>query len=667
MKTNIKSNVNGRKYTHNLTHRVSTTSGFGFCQPLMCREVSPQTTVKMRIGQSVYLQPMSKPTFGSCQVKTYSSFVPIADIWHPFESFLSGQTYRGANAHYVPNKVPCVPQAYLSYWLKIFSTLYCWKVTGATIDSESMTGATYASQSLSHASFASNLTNAWNTSLGITAFHDQLILNFSVVGTGTGSIDSCDWLELVEIGGVQCVIGGVYFGFAKDLRKVLIGCGYQINNSNAEVSLLPLFAYYKAYFDLFIPHRDFTWKDTPAFGFMEYVEQYNTPSLSQWGVYGSTPFGLFQSFLTDLGNAYYTQNPDYVSAHITGTKLDIATHNESVDYLDPYGNSKTMTGTSAHQASIDTTYTQNIGFPALNVLKKLTQRINSHTALGGRIKEFMRSVFDSDYRDEKESNFISSQITQIVIDEVMNQAETTVGYLGEYAGKGRATNPGNVNTYTSHDFGFVVVMMAVVPDARYCQAVDPLLNHITRRSFFDPEFDSVTLLPTPSYNIYGTEDLATNSAGFNTRLNSGFGNIPNYMEYKQAYDILNGEMSQRGKRSSFLPFTLDKLLPYTWHTPANGGVPDKLSNLPAYLLVNGSIWRYIGKNNWLGNFNRIFTNAGTNHDFDSQVDYRRIGYPDDNFIIHNYLDIQASAPWLPTADSFDTGSLEGNDMKVEKA
>lgn len=671
MKINVASNVNAKKYRHNLTHRVSTTSNFGFMQPIMCREVSPDTSIKLRVGQSVFLEPMSKPTFGACSVRTYTSFVPIADIWHPFESFLAAQTYRGANAHYIPTAVPNAPQGFLNMCVKMFSDCYIWTVTDPTQGVNLFSGKLTPSNSTG---IGSRLVQKWNTELSANVFNTSILSSrlqirkkYPTYSTPP-SLDELDWYEVVSDSSATYLIGGIYSGYARDLRKILIGCGYQLNASNAPVSLLPLFAYYKAYFDLFYPARDLTWKDTQAFGFMESIEQSNSPAISAWGTVDTTR-NLWLGFLDELANAFYTQNPDYVSAHITGTQLPISTANSSVSFVDPEGNADHVSAGTAHQAewNIDTSSgdTYQLGGPALTLLRRLTQRLNSHTAIGGRIREFLRSVFNSDYRDEKESNFIGSQITNIDISEVMSQAETSEGYLGEYAGKGRAVNPGNYNTFTSHDFGFVVTMIGIVPDSRYCQAVDPLLRHVGRRDFYDRMIDSTTLVPTPKYCIYGCQDLSTEDSYNTITYNNGFGNIPAYMEYKQAYDVLNGQMSQPSKRSSYLPFTLDKILPFSWHFEGNGTT--WIYNFASLDLVNGSIWRYIGKDQWLGYFNRIFINSGKLNGFAMESDNYRFNQVDDNFIIHNYIDLNVTAQWLPVADSFDTGSLEQDSMKVEKA
>ena len=82
MKVAIGRQASGKKYLHNLERSGVTTNGFGFVQPLQCRELISQDHVKIRAGNQLRLQPLAKPTFGRVEIKTYHGFVPIADLLH---------------------------------------------------------------------------------------------------------------------------------------------------------------------------------------------------------------------------------------------------------------------------------------------------------------------------------------------------------------------------------------------------------------------------------------------------------------------------------------------------------------------------------------------------------------------------------------------------------
>ena len=64
MKVAIGRQSTGKKYNHDLSFDVSTTSDYGFMQPFLCYECAAQDSVNLNFAQIVRLNPMPKPTFG---------------------------------------------------------------------------------------------------------------------------------------------------------------------------------------------------------------------------------------------------------------------------------------------------------------------------------------------------------------------------------------------------------------------------------------------------------------------------------------------------------------------------------------------------------------------------------------------------------------------------
>ena len=70
--------------------------------------------------------------------------------------------------------------------------------------------------------------------------------------------------------------------YGKRIRKVLQGCGYQINFSSGQsVSILPLLAQYKAYFDIFGLQLYQGWETTKCSKLISYIEQNFIQSIDQ--------------------------------------------------------------------------------------------------------------------------------------------------------------------------------------------------------------------------------------------------------------------------------------------------------------------------------------------------------------------------------------------------
>lgn len=85
----------------------STTANIGSIQPTMCRELIPDSKVSVKVSSLVRLASMSVPTFGRMSLRHYHTFVPIKDLWQPFESMLAGQHYYKSNNNvFVPTRVP---------------------------------------------------------------------------------------------------------------------------------------------------------------------------------------------------------------------------------------------------------------------------------------------------------------------------------------------------------------------------------------------------------------------------------------------------------------------------------------------------------------------------------------------------------------------------------
>lgn len=683
MKNNL-GRQTGKKYVHSFRRNVNTTGSFGFMQPTFCREMIAQDTITLRTAHAVRLAPLSKPTFGRLEFKQYNVFVPFESIWHPFGSFLTGKPYQGVGTSYIPTKVPSLP-------LNLLTALVCFCGRWSVFYMDST-----FSNVISKLTSTSNFQTLRNNFLVLSSLIDGSAFNSSTstaiagfTASYTTFDDSSDAFEdLIE--GSDFIIRYTSSSSSPDhyvilvrlsdrgrnLRKILIGLGYQLNGSYEEVSILPLVAYYKSWFDNFAIQRSRTWKDTDAFSFMEYLEQYG---VDLFGDVLSPASGLtnhlncFNRFLGFffLGlseDPFYTINPDYASAHITGLSVGGST-NDNFGYLDNGSILPSPQSVSVDQdLSPEVKLNPNGGITqqALDILKRLYNRININTAVGGRIAEYMRTIFGSDYLQEEQSNFIGSSLQYIDIDPVMNQAVTAQGYLGQYAGQAYAQDAGNVLKFTARVPGYVLQLTTLIPDSSLAQAVDPNLFHKEKYDFGNVDFDAVTLLPSRKLNVYGTEDYFIG----NSQLGDGFGNIPNYTEYKIAQDCINGDMSLRSTRSSFLPFTLAKLLPYDRVQYDSVTQAFSYTKVSPSILVAGDFWRSIGRYRWFGNFDRIFVNQGIGNDFVSGL------YPydsavarlDDNFIIYIHQDFKVSSFLLPLSDSFQTDPFNSHGhISVQKA
>lgn len=682
MKVNL-GRQTGQKYLHKLPSSVTTTSQFGFVQPFYCRESIAQDHYKIRQAAAVRLQPVVKPTFGRLFLKEYTSFVPMEEIYHPWGSLLDGKPFAGANATYIPGSVPWLPLNVISGLALLMSEISLFIVdSDGSLDDYRVGGREAYSSS-----FSIDTIDSYFSGIGLPSFFERLSrFSYSKGYTTLNIVEDIrfvdvqgkfDWIIPFDNGSISLLCGR-FSNRGKNFYKLLVGLGYQFCFSEDYKTILPFVAYYKQYFDLFQPQRNITWKETNVYSFMEYIEQSNVSVMSILA--GNLELGpavpLLDFFFKDLTEAYYTQDVDFAAAHIDG--LGVSQDNTSVDYLRDNNGDIVSDDVLSGQNSQPIITANGISQSALDILKAMYQRVNISTALGGKIKEFMQVIFGSDYNQDDESFFVGSNTVPIDITDVMSTAETSEGYLGEFAGKGIGFDPaGKPLEYTCRSAGYMISCFAIIPEARLCQAVDPNLGHLSKMDFFQSKFDALTLLPTRKSAIMGQQDVIFSTPS--SQLKDGFGNIPNYTEYKVSFDKLNGEVSMRSTRDQLLPFSMSKYISPSYSQIWPDSQPDGSFNISVpetSIFTNGLIWRYIGLDNWLGNFNRIFVNqgfnelnpenpspisTGTERDIMDNVDFRM----DDNFIVYLYSDISVSSFAKPLADSFQTDSF-GDHISVQK-
>lgn len=699
MKTNIPS-VNGLKhYVHDLSHDVNTTSDWGFCQPLVCQEIQGKgSKITIRPAQVCRLMPMVFPTFGRIEVKNYSVFVPIESVYHPYGSFRAQQTYQGSNSQYIPDMVISASSALHSLVLKCLSQ---WTVIHIPDDSTvnsikvgfnaAESTVLYPLESATDSQEYDEVTASWKSNVSLYVFDQSgyipdYWLQYRTYGASSFSENAkktaqYDWIDYVEVSGRKYLVCGKYTIAAKNIRKVLIGCGYQVLWDSELLSFLPLLAYYKGWFDLFHPQRDITWKDTNAAALQEYCEQYGIFNLnlhSPSSIISVRPNQLFDFYL-DLAQCYYTQSPDFVSAHITGQATDTVASEErffmgssndlySVNFEKPYQASFTRVNSTATLAVND--LYQQISQSGLQLLRQLSIRNNAKSLIGGDVEKFLKEILGTGYKEQDDSFWIGSSKFDVNVQPVFSNAETEDGWLGEFAGQGSGSSNGDQFTYINKYDGFVLTYMCVVPESRMCQGINMNLKHVKAVDFYDKAFDHYTLLPTSKKFIYAQQQF--DNLLDPLQWNDSFGNIPNYIEYRVAPNVQNGDFSLRSTRETYQPFTLDRLLPGTESFDNGPGSLSYVQNLDPAILVNSPIWRYVGLYQFIGNYNRIFKNSGIVSVSIASINesFNNIFYStgfDDNIVIDCYLEFKVSNIMDPISDSMMLIPFDGHASSIEMA
>lgn len=731
----------------NLSHDSNTTFGFGECQPLICHPMLADSKMVVGLESRVLLAAMNVPTFGRLKLKTYSQFVPAVDIYDCFNELMAGTRFTYGYQSYVPKRVP-------SMWLGLLSSM-CLAGADCSIYFNATSGSkegwicpTYSEYQANYAAafnaefpnaFDSNYTfnNEWFTGKTFAALDLKCCLgdNFLTYQSGVlfghkipiAAIAFADLLAKGSSGSMypevnmaeadyvvqrQFDYNGTNYrvafafrlnAFGKRIRKMLIGAGYQINlNSLAQVSLLPLMACYKAYFDLFNLPQWTNFEDTYL---RKFIVQYLADPLTSVISSSTQHFQIFTQWMTEVGSAWYTSPQDYVSAHTTNTKA--ATSTFGLNNFYDVSNVSVGSGSDggfpyAADGHVDATYVNNEGTSSnpdaritnpihsqldSELLKRLYKWTNRNSVIGQRVAELLRAQGLGEYVDECKSNYIGSWDVSLNLGMVVSQTDsyqpaTESGKtLGAYGGKGIGyDNMEKPLVYETKEFGFWVTLAVVVPDSGYGQTLDPSIYSIEKESFYNPEFDALGVEASPKLNVVASEAITTprDSVYTDGSLDQGFGYVPRYTGLKVINNKQNGDFSLHSLKESYPPFCLDKMIYVNEMENASiselsSGVLvgfDKPTFTPSQLPVAGNVWRYPTRYGWLGNFDRMFALVGLNNrnKYSVWTDIQQEVYVPqyDNFLCQSIFNIRYYAPMLPIEDSYETHE-DGNEGPTTSA
>lgn len=651
--------ISTKRYTHDMSFDNNTTLSFGVCQPLFCQLMNDKDKLAGNIRQLVRLAPLPVPSFGRMRLVNKLRFVQMTDICPYYEAMLTGSYVNTSDLNYLPKEVLQITIRALTQIVLQYSVIDYFKV-----DSSSST-TKYVYQNISTPSVLSEAIGLYHTTVGDTSHFASIIPDPKPhLGNKDSAIspDSADYL-------VSTDTGFICFRLTergKRLRNVLLGLGYELDLSCTDrVSSLPLFAYFKAWYDSYAPSRETQWNQTNAFilidaSFQKYLTSFDffTTATGASEKVQKAVLGFFE----DLANTWYVANDDYVSAHRLTV---VSTTNSGFDNIKSpvTGLDTNFTPVSTNNDTVPNIYSSTpLNLFALETLQRVAKFINKDTVIGKKVSTWLKTHFGADVASSffKDSVSLSDVVVSCSINDVFSTADTTSGdgsgeQLGSYAGKGLGFGDGSFN-FTAPSFGYFVVVSCLVPVSKYFQGVDPSLFGVDRFTLPNADFDALSYEVTPSSFLCGHNDIFI--SGQKSTSDKGFGFVPRYSGFKTRRNIVNGDMSRRGTIASYSPYYLDKILTENAirsEKNADGSYSFVAVNNP--LPVASEVWRYPTRYPWLGNFNRIFYNSG-NAVFDDASsgdaanDFTNTPV-DDNFIVQSVISMKLTNALKPIAMSYD--------------
>lgn len=469
--------------------------------------------------------------------------------------------------------------------------------------------------------------------------------------------------------------------YGRNLLTILKHLGINVNGFNTQesveetrkyVSLMPLFAFYKAYFDIFMPTRDIQWSSTNAHRILDFLNQSGKEISDLYNDYAASSYvsgKTFTSFLFDVSSAYASVDPNYITQAVDNT-TPTASVSSSV--------SDKMSGTEAESnlnsvlpAQYDTATSSNvISRVGLQLLTRLSKFVNTNTVIGRNVNAFLKAHFGAIGTSEN-SQYCGSSDVPINLGDVIVTANTELSQPGDFSGVGFGSGDYNFS-YKANEFGYFIVLASIIPVSNYVQG-EHYDNSITERfEFPSPEFDALgydyldsrEIVPVPMALPYG---FVRTSESTEKPVSTNFGYSPRYTGYKVHPSVYSGSFQIRSLRNSYLGFTLDNYITQDYVTQHGNNyyIEGPLD------LTCGTRWRFVNKYPMFSNYERIFYNQRVNPFltmdslYDTTYSKNILAVPyEDNFVA--YFDVKCSLVdhLKSISNSYDT--LEGSDFYVNK-
>lgn len=664
---NIVLGTQRKTYTHDLSFDNNTTMEFGVLQPLLSQAMFPNSTIKVDAKQLVRLAPMPTPSFARMYLANYASFVKMSDVVPYHESLLSKIPYSVGGHTYLPTEMPYTNNRTLLYMVMQYSFADFYELDEATVGF----GKTYTRCTNKGAvepiiaEFVKEYLYPPVLTENIKYPHFTWVKEASGLGAPVSITPQSADFSMSFGSNDKYLICFKYSNQSLRLRKILLGLGYGLMfDDMTHLSIAPLLAFYKAYYDRFGLVRDMPFETTNCFQLIKSVENYVTNFTIEKD---QDALRIFVKFMhEELSNCWYTDANSYIAAHRSSITNNVEFHTLRTQPIQ--NGTLTAMGLGAgdgknHYPFVGTNTVSMFTQLSLDVLKRLTAFVNKDSAIGKRMSSWVRVHYGADVSNSlfEQSSRINEWRTNIDIDDVFSTSDTanignsdTGEFLGSYAGKGSGFSQSGF-TFKAPVHGFVFVMSCIVPVTNVFQGNDPTLLAVDLDSIPQPEFDALGYEATPRCVFTG--DNGIKSSTIDEHYNNTFGFVPRYTGFKCKKNVVNGDMFKGYFQTDLLPYFNDRILFNNRVTSKVNTFADdgSATNLSFSVSVNqvpnaSSEFQKLCKYNFLGDYDRLFYNTTSEYS-----DRKDSFYPvDDNFIVQSVFSVKVSNFLKPVQNSYDT-------------
>lgn len=663
MKINL--GFNSKRYNRDMSFDNNTTYGFGEVQPLMCQFMSPDSDIKVSGKTLVRLSPLKFPSFARVKLELVSRFVPMTEVFAPFESLLSNIPYASLNGTYIPQSVPTILSNVLMLYLIRYSEVTLYSSTrNPASPNLSVVDSKITPLGLEPALSKKLLLDDFTSCKGL---FDQELFKYR---TNAVTFSGSDYVIEFNIGSDTKTVYSLccrLLPSGQRLRKIFVGLGYEplTDNHNNEpllVSILPLLAFYKAYFETYYPQRYIGFTNTSCYALIDLLSHRQNTLFSKPDDYTNEVFLSFKSFINNLSDCFYAAPDDYISIH-TSDPLTLTENNMASVVTSSSGNPEIISlgleaqdPTGAGLPSLQ--YTNNISAALLKTLRVFTNFVSKDSVIGRRMSLWVKQHFNADVSNQlfKDCNFVGRHTIPLNISDVFSTSDTAQGsgadasgeHLGAFAGKGIGFGDTSFK-FHSPVHGYFFIFACIVPESRTFQGVDPTLLAVSRYQIPVPDYDALGYEVTDRRVFIPSNDL-DGIMGDSSSVSNGFGFVPRYTSFKYRKNISNGDMSRRSTCASMNPYYLDRIIEHNYLDEKEGIISH--NDIPSA----SPNWRFITRYGYLGDFNRLFINSNNPEEYPNDFSV-------DNFISQTIFNVSLTDFLKPLKSSYDTISEDDNNVK----
>lgn len=217
--------------------------------------------------------------------------------------------------------------------------------------------------------------------------------------------------------------------------------------------------------------------------------------------------------------------------------------------------------------------TGNFTISDLHLAQQIELWMERNMQVKAQYNEFLRIHFDDAPLDERLTKpyYIGGSVQDVQISNVMQTSQTTsTSSQGTLTGNASSFDSDYVGTYHSHEYGLIMGICCIMPEAYYVSGVD---RHWTKQSRFDfyfPEFcdlEPQAVLRKELYSIFKTSDISTSP------LDEPMSYIGRYDEYRHHRSLAVGSLRNKFT-ADFASWVMPHVVPeYTYgnnayHFPA---------------------------------------------------------------------------------------------------